>query len=285
MCNLTFDSYPQRAARPVTFPDHTVFTGYISKIAVDEHVSSRALVCTLSGELSVRLNRITYKLSPGVFLIVNQGSLLGFHASHPCRPFILCFGADVEFTETWSIAERMHAAGSSFVTRVKELAHLRETCSSFMALRTGSILRSIINDITEFTERAGQESMRLAMKKKVAREENYKRVAAIGDWIKDNFSAEISLKQLASSAALEAQHFLRLFTQLYDQTPRQYIIERRIEEAKRLLADPDLTTENICHQLGWQSVPTFTHVFKQRTGVTPSQFRAVIRQEPAQVTR
>jgi len=274
MRNLTFSSYPQPAVKPIVFPDHTVFTGYTSKIAVGEHKSNSALICVLSGVLSVRLNRITHTLSPGAFLIVNGGSMLEFQASNHCRPFILCFGADVELESQWDIAERVHTASRGFVTRVTELAGLRETCSSFIALRAEAILRSIINDIMEFSVRAREESLHLALRKKIAREENYKRVAAVRDWMEDHFSAEASLKQLASSAALDPQHFLRLFTQLYEKTPRQYIIERRIEEARRLLTNTEMTIENICYQIGWQSVPTFTLMFKRKTGVTPSRFRA-----------
>jgi AraC family transcriptional regulator len=273
MHNLTFNSYPQPAAKPIVFPDHTVFTEHISKIAVGEHKSNSALICVLSGVLSVRLNRITHKLSPGAFLIVSRGSMLEFHVSNPCRPFILCFGAEVQPDGQWNIAERVHVAGSSFVQRVTELADLRETCSSFMALRAEAILRSIISDITEFSVRAREESSRLALKKKIAREENYKRVATVRDWIEDHFPADASLKHLASSAALDPQHFLRLFTQLYAKTPRQYVIERRIEEAKRLLANTDMTIESICYQIGWQSVQTFTLIFKQKVGATPGQFR------------
>jgi AraC family transcriptional regulator len=274
MRNLTFSSYPQPAAQPVVFPDHTVFTEHLSKITVGEHISGSALICVLAGALAVRLNRITHKLSPGGFLIVSRGSILEFHASAPCRPFILCFNADVQLESQWKIAERVHAASTGFVTRITELAGLRETCSSFMALRAEAILRSIISNITEFSIHAHEESLRLSLKKKIVREENYKRVAAVRDWMEDHFSEEASLKQLASSAALDPQHFLRLFTQLYSKTPRQYIIERRIGEAKRLLANPDMTIESICYQIGWQSVPTFTLIFKQKTGATPGQFRA-----------
>jgi AraC family transcriptional regulator len=281
MRNLTFNSYPQPVEKPIVFPDHIVFTEHVSKIAVGEHKSNSALICVLAGMLSVRLNRITHKLSPGAFLIVSRGSLLEFHASNPCRPFILCFGADVQLESRWNIAERVHPAGTGFVTRVTELAGLPETCSSFLALRAEAILRSIISDITEFALHAREESLRLALKKKMVREENYKRVAAVRDWMEDHFSAEVSLKQLASSAAFDPQHFLRLFTQLYAKTPRQYIIARRIEEAKRLLANPDMTIESICYQIGWQSVPTFTLVFKQKTGTSPSQFRAAARRRAA----
>jgi AraC family transcriptional regulator len=93
------------------------------------------------------------------------------------------------------------------------------------------------------------------------------------DYIHANLSEEISLEALALLTGLSAYHFLRLFKQSTGETPLQYIIRCRMEKAKELLAQTDLSVLEISLEVGYESQHHFISLFKRFTGVTPKYYR------------
>lgn len=106
--------------------------------------------------------------------------------------------------------------------------------------------------------------------------ELYKRLSMATDHIHSSGSANIDLDQLAASACLSKYHFLRLFRQAYGVSPYQYIQTLRMETARRLLKDPSLPVQDIAEALGFDNSNSFSRLFRQRTGMYPSQYRAAI---------
>lgn len=68
-------------------------------------------------------------------------------------------------------------------------------------------------------------------------------------------------------------HFVRLFSEVYGETPGAYLARRRIERAQDLLRTANLTVTEICVLVGFSSLGTFCTRFKQQTGMTPTEFR------------
>ena len=87
-----------------------------------------------------------------------------------------------------------------------------------------------------------------------------------------NFYNTIDLKDLALSQGFSPYHLLRLFKFYYGITPRQYQINKRIEKAKKNLTDGWKVSES-CYDVGFQSVTTFSTLFKRKTGMTPREFQ------------
>jgi AraC family transcriptional regulator len=96
------------------------------------------------------------------------------------------------------------------------------------------------------------------------------------DYIETNLNQEISLESLSSLADLSSYHFLRLFKQSTGETPLQFIIRCRMEKAKELLAQTDLSVLEIALEVGYESPNHFIHLFKRFTSVTPSHYRKSI---------
>lgn len=93
------------------------------------------------------------------------------------------------------------------------------------------------------------------------------------DYIQVNFEQDISLASIAKIADMSAYHFSRLFKQSIGLTPHQYLIYCRIERAKHLLNQSDLTITQVARSVGFSSQSHFGQHFKRLTGVTPRQFR------------
>ena len=68
-------------------------------------------------------------------------------------------------------------------------------------------------------------------------------------------------------------HFIRLFRRVYKQTPHQYLIRQRIAKAKELLRTTDLPITEICMAVGFESLGSFSTLFRKVAGISPSAYR------------
>jgi AraC-like DNA-binding protein len=91
-------------------------------------------------------------------------------------------------------------------------------------------------------------------------------------FIDANFHHPIDLHDVADEACFSKYHFIRLFRSIYGRTPHQYLIVKRIDAAKDLLAAGE-NIKSVCFRVGFESVGSFSSLFKRRTGVTPKQFQ------------
>ena len=91
-------------------------------------------------------------------------------------------------------------------------------------------------------------------------------------FIENNFDKELNLKLLSHIRFTSKFHLLRLYKKYYGQTPKQYLIDKRIEQAKELLTKGNNVTET-CYDIGFDSPSSFSTLFKSRVGQTPSEFQ------------
>lgn len=88
-----------------------------------------------------------------------------------------------------------------------------------------------------------------------------------------HFAEPLNVPKIAQVAAMSSAHFTRRFRVVFGQTPHQYLYQRRIERAQWLLRTTQLPITQICHDVGYESLGTFTRTFRRLTGETPSVFR------------
>jgi len=91
-------------------------------------------------------------------------------------------------------------------------------------------------------------------------------------------SASPTLRELAATARVSTNHFIRSFRQMRGTTPHQLVIARRCQRAMDLLRQPDLTVADVSDAAGYSSPAYFIASFRQQLGVTPGAYqRAVAR--------
>lgn len=83
----------------------------------------------------------------------------------------------------------------------------------------------------------------------------------------------ISLHDMSRVAYLSAFHFNRVFHQITGLPPAKFISAMRLDEAKRLLLNTNLSITDICFEVGYNSLSTFTRRFNQSVGLGPREFR------------
>jgi AraC family transcriptional regulator len=96
---------------------------------------------------------------------------------------------------------------------------------------------------------------------------------AVFHHIEEHFAQEISLSTLASVAQLSPYHFLRAFKESFGVTPHRYHAQKRIERAKELLADHNLSLLQIAIQLGFAESSSFSLAFHKIAHQPPSVYR------------
>lgn len=97
------------------------------------------------------------------------------------------------------------------------------------------------------------------------------------DFIHANYKTDVRIDTLAALAITSRYHFIRSFKELTGLTPYQYVLQLRIEEAKRLLRATNRTVTEISFSLGFSSASQFQRLFARAVEATPSDYRRACR--------
>ncbi len=99
------------------------------------------------------------------------------------------------------------------------------------------------------------------------------RVAAVRAFVDRNYLQEISLAQMADRASLALSQFSLLFRRLTGESPKAYLLARRLNHVATLLANSDLPVSHIVWNAGFHHLAGFNHAFKNHFGVAPGEYR------------
>jgi AraC-like DNA-binding protein len=92
-------------------------------------------------------------------------------------------------------------------------------------------------------------------------------------FIGEHFTGRLRMSDVARVAGFAPSHFSRLFKQRHGATFERYVLVRRLDRAKELLRNTDMSIERISHQSGFGSPLYFYEAFRRAVGTTPSAFR------------
>ncbi len=87
------------------------------------------------------------------------------------------------------------------------------------------------------------------------------------------YDEPISLEELSREVALSPYYLIRAFRHVYRQTPHQYLVGKRIARAKELLRNSDLSITEICVEVGFESLGSFSTLFRKAAGISPKAYR------------
>ncbi|MEJ8302951.1 response regulator transcription factor [Saccharibacillus sacchari] len=97
----------------------------------------------------------------------------------------------------------------------------------------------------------------------------------IAAYIREHYREELTLQDLADRFFLSREYISRRFKRELGENVFDYLANIRLERAKRLLLDSDMTIVRIAELVGYQDEKYFSRVFKKTTGYTPNEFRRV----------
>lgn len=222
-------------------------------------------------------------LPSGASLLANPNQAVQFAPSRGQSELLLVRLAPARLIETGSRL-RMYRAGLNLLFRdplmpltgeAKLRATLEAIASELESRESGwsEVIRSMVNQLTVYLLRSHIDALR-------SDEIELSRVGIVDrrlrraiEFMSDNCGRELSLAEIAGAAYLSEFHFARLFKKITGATPHAYLASLRIERARRLLAESDLSIADVGAEVGYTSQSHFTKIFREATGMTPKAFR------------
>jgi len=101
----------------------------------------------------------------------------------------------------------------------------------------------------------------------------FARLCRARDQLREIHDEPIAIAAVAKDAGLSPFQFIRLFDAVFGETPHQYRTRARLDHAKDLLAASDYSVTDVCMEVGFSSLGSFSDLFARRVGLSPSQYR------------
>ena len=106
-----------------------------------------------------------------------------------------------------------------------------------------------------------------------AAEETNRRLLRARDAMDRDYSKPLDIAALAKIAIVSEAHFIRTFRQTFGETPHRYLQRRRVERAMALLRQDELSVTEVCLEVGFTSLGTFSRTFSAIVGQSPAAYR------------
>lgn len=94
------------------------------------------------------------------------------------------------------------------------------------------------------------------------------------DLIDRDYARPLDVPAMARVACCSPAHFSRRYREAFGETPWQHLSTRRVERARTLLRETDLSVAEICLEVGFTSVGSFSTRFRRLCGASPTEYRA-----------
>ncbi|HZI92211.1 MAG TPA: AraC family transcriptional regulator [Thermoleophilaceae bacterium] len=106
-----------------------------------------------------------------------------------------------------------------------------------------------------------------------ARYDSNRRLLRARDAMDRSYADALDIEAVADSVHLSRAHFIRSFRETFGETPHRYLQRRRIERAMSLLRETDRPVTDVCLDVGFTSLGTFSRTFHEIVGTSPSAYR------------
>ena len=117
-------------------------------------------------------------------------------------------------------------------------------------------------------------------------EEANRRLLRARDAMDRTYAQPLDIPVLAEIACVSEAHFIRTFRQTFGETPHRYLQRRRVERSMFLLRETERSITDICLDVGFGSLGTFSRTFSDIIGMSPAAYRrdAEVKSAPTCVT-
>jgi transcriptional regulator GlxA family with amidase domain len=103
------------------------------------------------------------------------------------------------------------------------------------------------------------------------------RLSRVRDRMRDCYGEALTLEDLGLEAGLSPWHLLRAFRSAFGETPHEFLTRLRLERARDLLTVTGRSVTEICFDVGFSSLGSFSTLFRRHVGLSPAAFRRQVR--------
>jgi AraC-like DNA-binding protein len=109
--------------------------------------------------------------------------------------------------------------------------------------------------------------------RRLIHDETFRRLCRARDLLASRYHLPVRLDQAAREACLSAFHFHRLYAAAFGETPHDFLTRLRIDRARQLLLSGNMSVTDICFEVGYSSLGSFSHKFRSLVGRSPSAYQ------------
>lgn len=225
-----------------------------------KEIGYHRLYLLTEGRAEMKLNTGTLELVPGRIYFIPAFSVLSGSVSGKMNKYYIHFQVDSMLFDLYRYLsdEFSVAAGpmteSLFETVIENYAS--STVSS--RLKVQGAMNLIMSD---FISGINVDKMSVL------------RFAPVLEYINENFTKDIRLAELADIMKISTMYFSNTFKKLFNISPKQYILNKRLIEAERLLLETEMSVAEIAYSVGFENENYFSEFFSSRVGISALKFR------------
>ena len=226
--------------------------------------NSFEFVAVTSGKMSITIeDSKKYELSSGEALLIFPNQLHEFVGDGSGE--YLCVIFSPSFVEAYSavfsssvpVDNRISSPGY----HIGKMSEILESEGSKKRLFLKAAFYSLCADFDENAEYEPKKS------------KDHSLIAKIFEFVEENYKGDCSLSALATHSGYHYVYLSRCFKECVGISFVEYVLAYRINEAKRLLLETNLSVLNIAYESGFNSLRSFNRAFKQQSGITPTEYR------------
>jgi AraC family transcriptional regulator len=275
--------------------ENAVLSGTGRRYFVPDFEGCLSLKTVLSGTAIWEAGRRTFRVDETSYLILNdrQRYTITIESQRPVQTFCLFFERgyveDIHRATMNATGTLLDAPGAVIPGETAYFEALRPVSADVRA-RLKDFARSLPQmsrlawdeRFLEFAEmlvddqgRAARAIAKIPAIRPSTRTELYRRLLRGRDALLSSTESRVNLKAIGREAALSPYHFHRSFQKVFGETPHRYLVRHRLSRAMGLLLERDRSVTEVCVGCGFESLPSFSSLFRAHFGVAPSQIRKI----------
>ena len=274
---------------------NVVINARANEIFYPKHWTQLSLKCAFGGAEHYQCSNGRYAVDADRFLILNKDTTYSSWISSPSEVesltvnFTSAFQSksaaaifetdgylldhlEVKPDTTIRFVEKLYSY-DSYILNLLHSIKLAAADASMNELRLQNLFFELYVYLVSTQSGLVNEMQETKKRKDATRKELYQRLVRARDFMYSCYPQHLSLSDIADVACLNPYYFLREFKRAFSITPHQYLTERRMLVAKRLLKESNTSISEICLAVGYEDLTSFSKLFKKVTGRSPMNFR------------
>lgn len=253
-----------------------------------EHNTPFLFIANLEGTGNYVLNQSRISVSNRSFYLLNENDQLTIDFRNPENRHTLFMLYKPEFIRdcfnTFSRSDEKLIDDVEPVGELVAIPSVPFTCDTHVQGRLVSLSRGedcslvkddklvlLLKDFFSLIDVARNQIRRVPALKKKTKEEIYRRVTSARDLMNDLWLEKPNLDFIAKSVGMNKFHLLTNFKAIVGETPHQYLMTLRLSKAYELLKTKQYSVTEVCDNLNFESIGSFSNQFKKRYRMSPSQ--------------
>lgn len=241
------------------------------------------IIMPVENTYKVIIDEVTYKLNEKDIIVIPSGTLHQLCA--PCDGHRIIVQFDYSVLDNLSDINKVLQMLYPCVNVTQEtMPNIQDELSAFILDITDEYFSNrplrnatIYSKLTCFLTTLARECIERDEIFKGARDQKHQEyidmLMNVCKYIDEHYAESIKMDDIANIAGFSKFHFARLFKQVMDVSWYDYLINRRVMQAEKLLLETDSSIMQIAMKSGFGSLATFNRTFKQRKGRTPTEYK------------